>query len=125
MKRWIHASDDYTLDDYSLDEERNVEDIYNHAAYDEGFLDIENDVIDELGLYIDFSAVRGTSGPIWIFFDPNHENNSDMWLGDLDDAICSMDFSEYVSDIVYNVIPQPGEKWKELYKEYLKDVIEE
>ena len=90
-------------------------------------MDVENEVIDELGLYIDFSSVRGDDGPIWILPDPNHENNSDMWMGGNvdEDALVRMDFSDYAYDVETEVLTAPKSEWKELYRKYIKSLIEE
>ena len=116
MKRWIHAA---TEDDY-YEKYQEAE-----STYDQGdFMGTEMDVIDELGLYIDFSGVRFSTGPIWILSDTDHENNSDMWEGDLDDALVEMDFGMYKYDVITKVLLEDESKWRELYKNYLKSLIQ-
>ena len=106
--------------DYDSDEEYIS---YEEAEYDMGFMDIENEVIDELGLYIDFSSVRYNDGPIWIFSDPDHENDADMWMGDIDEAIAELDFSEYSYGVESEVLRYPQEEWKDRYTAYLQSLI--
>ena len=118
----VTASDDY--DDWE-DDPRSDAEIVQDAEYDEDLLDIETEVLDELGLYADFSSVRGDYGPIWFFSDPNHENNSDMWMGDLDDALKEIDYSDYCNGLVTDVIMQPKDQWKDCYKKYIIDLVGE
>lgn len=97
---------------------------YDDAEWNMGFMDIENDVIDKLGLYLDFSAVRGDSGPVYIFADPQHENNADMWMGDPDAELARLDFSEYASGVESNVLCYPETDWASKFTSYLKSLID-
>jgi len=114
MKRVICSYDDEEL----YDDETDFDELYQSDE----FIGIESDVIDELGLYVDFSSVRGDSGTIWIFSDPNHENNADMWMGNLDEALAKLDYSEYIYGVIENVLTQPKDTWRENYKKYLQSL---
>lgn len=121
MKRWVHAKRSVKAA-YNYDSgEEYIS--YEEAEYDMGFMDIEQEVINELGLYIDFSSVQGDSGTIWIYSDPDHKNNSDMWMGNTDEAIEVLDFSEYSYGVESEVLCYPQEEWKDRYKEYLESLI--
>lgn len=128
MKRWIHAATINTKSFTSIkasfeDDPRSDSEILQEAEYNEGLLGIEEKVIDELGLYMDFSAVRGDYGPIWIFSDPEHENDADMWMGDLNEALCKLDYSDFAFGVVTEVISYPKEEWKERFKNYILGLI--
>ena len=130
MKRYIYstkqikaATNDFDEDDF-IDDDASAHDIYMEAEYERGFMDIENDVIDELGLYFDFSSVRGDAGTIFIFSDPEHENNADMWMGDTDEALARLDFSQYVEDLASYVFTKDKSEWKDSYKKYLISLID-
>lgn len=106
--------------------EEEIEELYEDFdyIYNDRFMNTEMKVIDEMGLYIDFSSIRYDAGPIWIFSDPNHENMSDMWEGDVDeDALAKLDFSEYTEGLIQNVLCYPQEQWARRYKKYLKSLI--
>lgn len=98
---------------------------FDEDTFLDEFLDVETKVLDDMGLYIDSSSVRGGYGPIWIFSDPEHENNADMWFGDLDEALCKMDWAEYMSGLASEVGPYPKDQWKDRYTAYLKKLIDQ
>ena len=97
-----------------------AEESYTYADFmDTG---LEDDIAYKLGLYIDWSAVRGEGGPIFICDDPDHENNSDMWDGSDEDILRKMDFSDYKDFIEEDILTHPQEEWAKLYKSYLQDL---
>lgn len=106
-----------------IDEDRDSGEIVYDAEYDYGFLDIEEEVHKDLGLYLDFSSVRGSYGPIFIYDSTGYECNSDMWDGDPDAEITSIDYSEWADDVVTEVLCNPEEEWERLYKEYIQSLI--
>jgi len=101
-------------DYYSIDE----------AYEDESLLDVENDASAELGIYMDFSSVRGDSGTIFIFSDPDQENDADMWFGDEDAELAAIDFAEYAEGVEENVLQYDQSEWLDRYKAYIQTYID-
>ena len=92
---------------------------YYDIACDTDFFEVEEDVERELGLYLDFSTVRGTGGEVFIFSDPDHLNNYDMWMGDPGAEIDRLEFSDYASYVAGNIFSEDKSKWRDLYRDYL------
>lgn len=111
----IKASDD----SYEDDEDEWEDDMY--FDMDEFFL-IAEEVWAELGIYLDLSSVRYNDGTVFIYADPDQENNADIWLGDIDDELVSIDFPEYQYHI-QKIMRKPQSQWKDLYKKYLESEI--
>lgn len=105
--------------DYPYDDEE-------YLTYEDNFFntDMETDAINDAGLYIDWSSVRGDSGPMYICYDPNHECNSDMWDGSDEDILAVIDFSEYKDYIESEILSQPEEEWSQLFRQYLESFKE-
>lgn len=70
--------DDY--EDYREDDDIDMDVVY----------DIENDVLSERGLFLDTSAVRGDSGPVFL----GEDNGTDM-VDDPDEAFYTAEIAEY------------------------------
>lgn len=104
-------------------DEDSIDDIIEQA-YEAGFADIADKVEQQLGLYLDFSAVRGDYGTVFIFSDPDDENNADLWLGDPDAEITHIDYSTYTVNLVNDVLSKPKSKWRSRYKQYLLELTE-
>ena len=108
----VTASDDY--------EEGSS---YFDATEEKDFFDIENEVFAELGIYVDFSSVRGNSGTLFIYADPTHECSSDVWDGDEDAEITSVPFEDYSYEVEERVLAYPEEEWEVRFKDYVETLI--
>lgn len=96
---------------------------YMDACDDRNFYAIEEEVWKELGLYLDFSSIRGDYGTVFAYSDPNHENNADIWMGDDDAEITRIDYPDYTYSVETEVLEYPESEWKEKYKKYLEGQI--
>ena len=85
----------------------------------EEFYPIEEQVWAELGLYLDMSSVRFDDGTVFIYSDPNQENDADIWMGDEDAEITRISYPEYKWKIE-NIMRKPRSQWRDLYKKYLE-----
>ena len=93
-------------------------------AYDDKeFMNVENEVFDDLGIYADFSSIRYQDGNVYLFPDPNHENDADTWMGSFDDMIADIDYRDYVSGVVENVLAFDESEWKERFASFIKSFI--
>jgi hypothetical protein len=123
MKRYIRSNID-DFDEYDEYDEGSASEIYNQLCEEHNFFDIENAVADELGVYLDFSSVRGDEGEVFIFSDEDHENSdSDMWMGDDDALITKVSFSDYVDGVKEATSGDEGQ-WEQKYRSYLEGLIE-
>lgn len=129
MKKVITCSDDLSrwadsegleIDYFSDEDWCNS---YYDIASDTDFFEVEEDVERELGLYLDFSTVRGASGEVFIFSDPHHLNDYDMWMGDPGAQIDRLEFSDYASYVAGNIFSKDRSEWEQLYKEYLESFL--
>ena len=117
MKRYIRLSDDDMTDDDMLN--------YQDAIDGYDFYEIENSVAEELGIYLDFSSIRGDSGTIFIFSDPEQENSGcDVWLGDEDAELGYIDFEDYTYFLENEVFTQPEDQWRSIYKKYIQSKLD-
>ena len=80
------------------------------------FRNIEDAVLAELGIYLDTSSVRGSDGEVFIFSDPDNENDSDMWMGDDDALIDQLDWQDYMFCLSDEVFSKDKSEWKDAYK---------
>lgn len=119
MKRQIVAETEVNTDS------RKPAEILQDAYDNEDFFDIENDVAAELGLYLDFSSIRGDSGTVFIFSDPDHEEDSDMWMGSDDAELARIDFGDYAKAVADKVLSKDESQWEDAYQEYIQSVIGE
>lgn len=128
MKKYIHADYDEDLDNNGYEDEeyneRSDGDILYEAEMEDGFLEIEDQVAKELGLYFDFSTIRGDYGTMFIFSDPKQESNADMWLGDQDAELAALDYREFAYNVVNDILSQDKSKWKQLFTEYVRTLID-
>ncbi len=85
--------------------------------------DIEDEVAYELGLYLDFSSIRYGMGTIFIFSDPEHENNCDVWIGDWGAELGAIDYEDYVTGVENEVLRYPESQWKAKYTHFLQSLI--
>ena len=95
---------------------------YMDACDEKNFYQIEDEVWEELGLYLDFSSVRGDYGTVFVYSDPNHENNADIWMGDDDAEITRIDYPDYAYSVEMDVLTAPESEWKERYKKYISKI---
>lgn len=119
-KKTVKASDEPDWDWDDTDYEDKDEDYVSYSDVENDFVETEEEVMSELGLYLDFSSVRNGHGPVFIYSDPNNENNSDMWMGDDEAYIDKLDYSYYVEDIEAEVLQYPKDEWRARYKAYLQ-----
>lgn len=76
------------------DDDDDKSDMFDQASTDEAY-DIEEAAASELGVYFDFSSIRYHDGTVFIYSDPNHENDSDIWMGDDDAEVGSVDYQSW------------------------------
>lgn len=119
-KKTVKASDEPDWDWDDTDYEDEDEDYVTYDEVENDFVPTEEEVMKELGLYLDFSSIRNGHGPVFIYSDPDHECNSDMWDGDEEAYIDRLDYSDYTSDIEAEVLQYPKDEWRDRYKTYLQ-----
>ena len=119
MKREVIAETEVNTDS------RKPAEILQDAYDNKDFFDIENDVAAELGLYLDFSSIRGDSGTVFIFSDPDHEEDGDMWMGPDDAELARIDFGDYAEAVADKVLSKDESQWEDAYQEYIQSLIEE
>lgn len=88
--------------------------------------DIENDVLSERGLFLDTSAVRGVTGPVFL----GEDNGTDM-IDDPDEAFYTADIREYeeMERALYEeACDEDGifdaQKYRNLYTQWVDSVVE-
>ena len=129
----IVADDDYDAynyeDEYDDDEDyekydtRTPEDIF--FEYIDEFLPYEQEVLHELGLYLDTSSVRGDYGSVYIYSDPEGENDVDMWMGDPDALLAKVEWQYYLLAVARDVLSKDESEWEDAYKTLMTEMIEE
>lgn len=122
MKRQIIATDIVADDDYDEYDTRTPEDVF--FEYIDEFLPYEEEVLHELGLYLDTSSVRGDYGSVYIYSDPEGENDVDMWMGDEDALLAKVEWQYYMSAIA-RVLSKDESEWEDAYKTMITELIEE
>ena len=123
MKRQIIATDIVADDDYDEYDTRTPEDVF--FEYIDEFLPYEEEVLHELGLYLDTSSVRGDYGSVYIYSDPEGENDDvDMWMGDPDALLAKVEWQYYMSAIA-RVLSKDESEWEDAYKTMITELIEE
>lgn len=113
-----------TEEEFVVDDDEDAADVLYRAEEDYGFMDIEDQVHNEAGIYVDYSAVRGGYGPVFIFQDPNHECMSDMWDGDPEAEIGRIEYNDYAEDIIQNVLIYPRDEWKTRYRKFIDNLAD-
>ncbi len=93
------------------------------AEEDDNWGQVEYYISSKLGLFLDFSGVRFSSGPVLIFSDPDLENDSDMWLGDDDELVATIDYYDYCEYVANNILCKPKSQWSDLYRKFLESLI--
>lgn len=120
MKRYVTASNKYSKSIFRDD----PIDAVRVAEADDNWGQVEYYVSSKLGLFLDFSGVRFSSGPVLIFSDPDLENDSDMWLGDDDALIATIGYYDYCDYITSTILNKPKSQWNSLYQKFLESLID-
>ena len=116
----------YSYDQWDEDVEVNgMEDyeILSEFEDENNMFEIEDKVAAELGIYCDFSSIRGGYGTIFIYSDPNHECNWDTWNGPEDALITSIDYPSYIYDMISKVMIESNGDYGAAYKKLLQSYI--
>ena len=94
-------------------------------AFDEGLFDIEMDLLQELGVYLDTSSVRGGAGDAMFFNDPEGLNSDcDTWCGSWDDLITQLEWEDFEHLVETKVLAYPKSEWESRYRQLLLSILD-